>query len=187
MRRIALAVSLVLVAAACGGSHSHPSAQGVGGVEASALTQRGIYLGPPGTLPAGVPDAAPPTPATTSGTGGRVASGVELSPVQLAVRGDPADGHATVSAVEAVATARHNLAGFVGSITIGAPKLVQVDYIYVPMVATAWAIPVTGPFEFLAGPAPTGGGPVRRSRPRTTTAVAFVDAVTGRFISEEVF
>jgi hypothetical protein len=187
MTRIAWLASLVLVAAGCSASHSHPSAEGVGGVAPNSFTQRGIYIGPPGTVPAGIPNTPLPTPATTSGTGGSVSAGTELSAIQLAVRGDPANGRATVSAQEAVATAKRNVVGPQGPFTIGAPKLVQVDFIYVPMVATAWAIPVTGTFELSDGPPTRGKTSVTRSALRTTTAIIFVDGVTGRFIAQEGF
>jgi hypothetical protein len=184
--------ALTLLIAACSGSRSHPAAKGVDGVSAAAFAQRGIYLGPPGTIPAGVPNTPPQTPATTFVTGVSRTSIPEPSAEQLAVRGDPANGTATVTAQQAVATATKNIGGFVGPVTVGSPQLVQLDSVYARVVATAWAVPVSGTIDLSHGPVshgpvPTAPTSVPQSPARTTTAIVFVDATTGNFISEEGF
>jgi hypothetical protein len=185
--------ALVLVASARGGQSrdavrvAAPPAESVGPVSADAFAQRGIYIGPPGTIPAGVPSVPPITPPSTAGSGASPVSGTQPGSEQLAVQGDPANGTATVTAQAAEATTLKSIGGFVGPVTLGTPTLVQLDNIYTQVIATAWAIPVTGTVDLSHGPAPTDGSSVTPSPPRTTTAIAFVDAVTGNFISEEGF
>lgn len=160
--------------------------QGVGIISAAAFEQRGIYLGPPGTIPTGVPSSPNVAPPTTLGTGSPTTQPA-ASAEQLAVQGDPANGTTTVSATEALTTAQHNLGGFVPPVTWGTPVLVQLDNIYASIVATAWAIPVTGTALLSGGPAAVGGSSITMTPSSSTTAVVFVDAVTGHFISEEGF
>jgi hypothetical protein len=180
--------AMALTLAGCSGG-SGPAALGVGGVSSASLAQRGIYLGPPGHIPAGTPReqrSAPPTTAVDKQTGGTLlAPGSE----QQAVRGDPANGIASVSEQAALATAVRSVGGFVGYVVTGTPVLVQFDDIYTSVVATAWAIPFTGGAQLSAGPAPTGPGAGSQvtSQPGSTTAIVFVDAVTGKLISEEGF
>lgn len=172
-----------LVASGCANHHS-TAAEGVGGIAAATLEQRGIYLGRPGKLPSGVPNCQNLAPATTVSTG---ISETPVPPVpseQQAVQGDPATGRATVSARSAVATASANKGGFVGSVSVRRPVLVQLKDIYACIIATAWAVPVTGTAQLSCGPAPTNGGTAGLCQPRPTTAIMFVDAVTGKFISQ---
>ena len=99
--------------------------------------QRGIYLGPPGKLPAGIPICPDVSPATTAGTSPSSSSSTVVGSELLAVQGDPADGKATVTARTAVATALADVGGFVGAVTAKTPTLVQIKDIYACVVATA--------------------------------------------------
>jgi|GEM_PF-2514347 len=187
---IALVVALALMVDRPGGRTRVTAAASsvplsIGGITADQLASRGIYLGSPGTLPADVPSVGAPIVPTTSGPVAPT-SPPQPSPEQVAVVGDPANGTASVSASTAVTVALKNIGGFVGPVTAGNPILVQFDNVYASVVATAWAIPVTGQVELSAGPAaPSGnGGAVA---PYKTTALVFIDATTGRFISEEGF
>ncbi|MHB1929446.1 MAG: hypothetical protein ACYCUG_08520 [Acidimicrobiales bacterium] len=195
----ALAVGAAVFAATSGPkSHSSvesagttvtaPLAQGVGGISASQLAQRGIYLGPPGEIPAGTP-APPNIPVPTTvgaNNSGSATPTTELSSERQAVQGDPANGTAKVSSNAALATAKENLGGFVGTVSWGTPVLEQLDNIYAGIVATTWVIPVTGTVELSAGPVGTSGAPVTLELV-TQTALVFVDSFTGTFISEEGF
>ena len=188
MMRTSALVALALGLAATGCTSDHSAApEGVGGIPAAALAQRGIYLGPPGKLPAGVPKCPNLAPATTLSAGGAVSSVPSPASEQQAVQGDPADGRATVAARSAVATALSNNGGFVGTVSAGNPVLVQLKDIYACIVATAWAVPVTGMAQLSCGPAPTNGAIAGLCQPRPNTAIMFVDAVTGKLISEAGF
>ncbi len=186
------AIAVAVVTAGCSSHTTRPAPLGIGPVSAEAFVQRGIYLGPPGTIPTGVPNVPTVTPATTSG-GNTSPHSTTPGAEQLAVRGDPANGTATVTKQQAVATALKVTAAFVGAFSVGTPKLLQLDIIYTNLVATAWAIPITGTLESSGGPPPTGH--VRTSRSSVTqtsprpigTVIDFVDAVTGKFIFEAGF
>ena len=167
---------------------SQPAPQGVDGITASQFTARGIYLGPPGVLRAGVPTIPPPTVATTAVLPGEsTPSSVQMhSPEQLAVMGDPANGSTKVTASDAVAVALKNIGGFVGPATAGTPVLVQFDSVNASVLATAWAMPISGKVELSGGPVPTGGGTVTIT-PYQTTVIVFVDGTTGMFMEEDGF
>ena len=187
------------------GSTSHLSRavvpQGVEGVSAAQFVARGIYLGPPGIVPTAAIGIRPARPTSTTLVGQQFAStkaAVPVSPEQLAVRGDLADGRATVTANEAKRTALAQAAGFVGPVTSGTPTLVQLDDAYAGVVATAWAIPMRGAVELSDGAeqlsdgavAPHESGKTQHKSvqvPPVESAVVFIDAVTGHFISEEGF
>jgi hypothetical protein len=171
------------------GSTTTVAAVTVAGIPASSFEARGIYLGRPGITPKNAPTGTEPAPPTTHvGTSSSQPPGTDApSPEQLAVQGDPANGMATVSAAMAVHTALTQGGGFTGYVTTGTPVLVQFDEPGIPVLATAWAIPMTGTVMLSAGAVPEDGGTVATRPPVTETAVAFIDAVTGKFISEEGF
>jgi hypothetical protein len=171
-------------------SASQVAAEGVGNIPADLFTQRGIYLGPPGQTPTAasgysIATPTPTTPSQSSSASSPATTG--LSGEQAAVQGDPADGHAQVTATQALQTATAQAAGFVGSTTTETPVLVQ--YVDAPagVVATAWAVPLSGTVDLSAGPAPSGtASPATNvGGPEAATAVVFVDAVTGKVISEQ--
>jgi hypothetical protein len=170
-------------------SATQPQPEGVGGISADAFTARGIFLGPPGQVPAGASSVSVATPLTTVAVDGS-SSPPGPSGEQLAVQGDPANGTAQITASEAESAALANEAGFVGPTTTGDPVLLQYDDAPAGVVATAWAIPVTGTVQLSGGRAqtPLSGAPstTPTSLP-TEEAVIFIDAVTGSFISEEGF
>jgi len=184
---MAVVVVLAIVALSCSGGDRERVAEGVGNVSADALAERGIYLGLPGKLPAGILKCPALTPATTTGDGTTVPSAPHVGAEQQAVHGDPADGRATVSSRSALAAALAKTGGFVGTVNTGTAVLVQFKDIYAYVVATAWAVPLTGMAQLSCGPAPTDTGTTASCQPRPNTAIIFVDAVTGQFITEVGF
>ena len=180
-------VLFVVVVSSCSSGAGRPAAQGVASISADNLVQRGIYLGPPGKLPAGVPTCADVPPATTTGTSTSSSSSSGGGSEQLAVKGDPADGKATVTSRTALATALADVGGFVGTDTAATPTLVQIKDIYACIVATAWAVPVAGRAQLSCGPTPTNDGTSGSCRPSPSTTVVFIDAVTGKLISAPGF
>ena len=182
------AALLVLVLSGCS-TVSGPRARGVGGVTSGALADQGIYLGPPGRIPAGTPSGpATPSPVTTTGLGGTTGTNLSVpESEQEAVLGDPANGTATVSEQSALVVARDHEPGFVGPVMIGPPVLVQFDDVRNSVVATAWAIPMKGAVQLSAGAVSIGSASgsqfVSKPPTGTQTAIIFVDAVTGRFIT----
>jgi hypothetical protein len=172
------------------GATAKATPEGVGNIPASRFEARGIYLGPPGRIPDGTPKAARPSPPTTVVAGKQPTqpTSTGLGPEQQAVAGDPANGTSSITAAEATRVAMSELGGFTSPPTPGTPVLVQLDNVNTSIVATAWAVPVTGPAMLSYGPVPTGSvASVAVPAPVTETAVVFIDAVTGKFISEEGF
>ncbi len=184
---MAAVVLLAIVVSACSGGGSKPTAQGVASISADDLAQRGICVGPAGTLPAGVPTCADVSPATTTGTGTGHSSTPALGSEQQAVQGDSADGRATVTSRTAIATALAEVGGFVGAVSVGTPALIQLKDIYACIAATAWAVPLTGMAQLSCGPAPTDGGTTGSCQPSPNTTIVFIDAVTGKLISAPGF
>jgi hypothetical protein len=185
--QIAVVAMLVIVLSSCSGGGGEIAARGVGTISAAALVQRGLYLGPPGKLPTEVPRCSTAATPTTFVAGATVSSAAPLGAEQLAVRGDPADGKATVSARAAVATALANGAGFVGTVKAGSAVLVEMKDTSACVVATAWAIPETGLVELSCGPVSTDGAKTGSCEPQPSTTITFVDAMTGKFISAAGF
>jgi hypothetical protein len=183
----AAVILLAIVVSACSGGGDKPAARGVANISADDLVQRGIYLGPPGTLPAGASPCADVLPATTTGPGTSVSTTPAVGSEQQAVQGDPADGKAKVTSRTAIATSRAEVGGFVGTVRAGTPALVQLKDIYACIVATAWAVPLTGMAQLSCGPVPTHGGTTRSCQPSPSTTIVFIDAVTGKLISAPGF
>lgn len=184
---LAAVILLAINVSACSGGGGKPAARGVANISADDLVQRGIYLGPPGTLPAGVSPCANVAPATTTGTGTSLSSTPTLGSEQQAVQGDPADGKATVTSRIAIATSLAQVGGFVGTVSAGTPALVQIKDIYACIVATAWAVPLTGMAQLSCGAVPTDGGTTGSCQPSPNTTIVFIDAVTGKLISAPGF
>ena len=69
----------------------------------------------------------------------------------------------------------------------GIPDLVQLKDIYERIVATAWAVPLTGTAQLSCGPAPSDAGTTGSCQPSPSTTIVFVDAVTGKLISAPGF
>ncbi len=168
------------------------AAIGVGPVTAAEFEARGLYIGPPGQVPsaaAGSRRSNPPQTAPVGSAPYETATTV-LSGEQQAVMGDPASGSASISGTRALAVAKADLAGFVGTPTFGAAVLVQYDNAPAGVVATAWAIPVAGQVQLSYGAAPTSTTPgqtIQGRPPVNEVAVVFIDAVTGKLISEDGF
>jgi hypothetical protein len=175
-----------------GGATATVAAVTVAGIPESSFEARGIYLGRPGVTPTNAPtgtDPAPAPPTTHVESSSSQPPGTDApNPEQLAVRGDPANGTVKVSAAMAVITAQTEEGGFTGHVTTGTPVLVQFDEPGIPVLATAWAVPMTGTAMLSDGPAPIDGGTVGTTPPPVTEiGVAFIDAVTGKFIDEPGF
>lgn len=168
------------------------AAIGVGPITAAEFEARGLYIGPPGQLPsaaAGAPKLSPQTTALVGSTPTGPTTTI-LSGEQQAVVGDPASGSVSISSAQALAVAKANLGGFVGTPTFGTAVPVQYDDAPAGVVATAWAIPVSGLVQLSYGAVPTSTTPgetIPAPHPVVEDAVVFVDAITGRFISEEGF
>ena len=64
-----------------------------------------------------------------------------------------------------------------------AQPLVQIKDIYACIVATAWAVPLSGRTQLSCGPAPTDGATTGSCQPSPTKTIVFIDAVTGKLIS----
>jgi hypothetical protein len=200
-RRGVWAVAVVIVAALVGfvaarmhSTSSRPAASvapmGVGGISAEELTQRGIYLGPPGRLPSSIPTAAVPPPVGTTildPNGAPITS--PLPPPTPTPARRTTDGTAHIDGDRALTIALANAAGFTDPPQTGAPVLVELDDIYSGTVATAWVVPMTGRLPISAGGAPTGPGapPTSVDRPPQATVLVFVDAVTGQFLEAPAF
>jgi hypothetical protein len=196
-KRLLMGTMAILLLGGCGRSEPAASASVTGsvpltvslpGVSSAALAQAGIYLAPPGVHPSGMPLPAVPAVVTTIGlassSGGATSSGQTAGPLQAAVVGDKADGTLVLSASDAAAFATTHSPGFVGTPTFSQPTAVQFYDIATspPVEATAWAIVVSGTMR-LSGPAPTNGGEATAT-PTMSTAVLFIDAVNGSFLTE---
>jgi hypothetical protein len=94
---------------------------------------------------------------------------------------------AQVSSRAATASALAIGGAFVGPVHTRTAVLVQIKDIYSCVVATAWAIAETGMAELSCGPAPKKGGTISSCQPQPNTAITFIDAVTGKLISEAGF
>jgi hypothetical protein len=167
---------------------SAPGPRGVGAVSANELAQRGTYLGPPGTIPAGTPPFAHVPVPTTMGQGSGATTSSGLSSEQLAIAGDPANGEAKVTASHAVEIALSTAGGFSGAPTAEQPVLVQYVNIYTAVIATAWAVPLNGVVDLSHGPA-LSGDETTASHPtpsfETGRVISFIDSYTGILIEEE--
>jgi len=165
--------------------------RGVGAVSVDELAQIGIYLGSPGTMPAGTPPFAHVTVPATMVQGSANEPSTGLSSEQQAVAGDPANGRSRVTASQAVRIALTNAGGFSGPPMTGQPVLVQYVNIYAGVIATAWAVPLNGVVELSRGPAPTGDtatiAPSAVPSVETARVISFVDAYTGKFIAQDSF
>jgi hypothetical protein len=192
----AIVAGLAFTGASCSASQQ-PAAMGVGGVSAQRLTGQGIFLGPPGRLPAGTPRCgALPAVATTSIEGAAsaattpVSATTEENPAEAAVRGDPANGRAKVSSSFAATFANAHRPPFTGTVDVGPAVLLQFkDVNGTCVVATVWAVPLTGLEQLSCGPAVTAGTTPRMSAScaSPSTLIFFIDAVTGRLIDAPGF
>lgn len=193
-----IVVGLMFVGASCSASQ-HPAAMGVGGVSAERLTGEGIFLGPPGRLPAGTPKCGPlpvvPTTViegATSAATTPASATTEENPAEAAVQGDRANGHAKISANLAAALANANRPLFIGRVDVAAPVLLQLKDLDIYgrcVVATIWAVAMTGREQLSCGPAATGVPTPRSSAScdQPSTVIFFIDAVTGRLIDAPGF
>jgi len=86
-----------------------------------------------------------------------------------------------------MAAALAEVGGFVGPVRAGTPALVQLKDTYACIIATAWAVPLTGMAQLSCGPAPTDRGTTGSCQPSANTTIVFIDAVTGELISAPGF
>jgi hypothetical protein len=165
---------LAFAGASCSASQP-PAAMGVGAISAQRLTGQGIFLGPPGRLPAGTPKCGPlPAVPSTSIEGATTAATASPSattgenPAEAAVQGDLANGHAKVSSNLAADYANAHRPPFIGRVDTAAPMLLQLKDLDVYgrcVVATVWAVAMTGREQLSCGPAVTGDSTPSPPRP----------------------